>query len=124
MGSVRHLALLLLALAGTGIASESVPGAATSTPVALVGGTIHTVAGDNIAAGTVLFADGTILAVGADVDIPADAERVDVTGKHVYPGLIDGASVMGLEEIRSIRASRDYDKAGDMTPEVRAWTSR
>lgn len=38
---------------------------------------------------TLLVGDGKILAVGTDVDIPEDTERVDARGRHITPGIID-----------------------------------
>ena len=38
---------------------------------------------------TVIIGNGTIQAVGTDVDIPEDAEVLDGTGKTLLPGLID-----------------------------------
>ena len=38
---------------------------------------------------TVLVRDGKIAAVGADIDVPDDAESVDGSGLHLTPGLID-----------------------------------
>jgi imidazolonepropionase-like amidohydrolase len=105
-------------------ASDSLPATEPGRPVALVGATVHTVTGPTIAGATVLFDAGVIRAVGVGIAIPPEAERLDLPGRHIYPGLIDGASVMGLEEIGSIRASLDHDEVGDLTPEVRvemAW---
>ena len=66
--------------------------------IALTGGKILPVAGDPIEKGTVLVEDGKIKAVGADLEVPAGAQVVDVTGMWVTPGLIDAhthISVMG-----------------------------
>ena len=38
---------------------------------------------------SVVIRDGTIVAVGAHVEVPADAQRIDGTGKFLIPGLID-----------------------------------
>ncbi|WP_157245039.1 amidohydrolase family protein [Nonomuraea typhae] len=38
---------------------------------------------------TILIRDGRITAIGAGVPIPEDADVVDLTGKHVIPGLAD-----------------------------------
>lgn len=70
---------------------------AMAAPVAFVGGTVHPVDGPTIAPGTVLIEEGRIVAVGASasVDVPPDASVVDVSGKHVMPGLIDLHSHIG-----------------------------
>ena len=62
--------------------------------VALVGARIVTMADDAggvIESGTVLIDGNRIESVGssAEVTIPADAKRVDVSGKTIIPGLID-----------------------------------
>ncbi len=67
--------------------------------IALRGGTLYTVTRGTIQNGTVLIRDGRIAAVGTDVTIPADAEVVDVTGKHVTPGIIDAHSHIANDSI-------------------------
>lgn len=58
--------------------------------VALTGGTVHTmVSGAEPAVATVWIEDDRIRAIGTKLDLPADVRVVDVTGKHVLPGLID-----------------------------------
>ena len=56
--------------------------------LALVGGEIHTGLGGVLRGATLLVRDGKIDAFGYDVDVPEDAEVVDVAGMRVYPGLI------------------------------------
>ncbi|MCH8922679.1 MAG: amidohydrolase family protein [Planctomycetes bacterium] len=102
------------------LASPEVPGAKQTRPIALVGGTIHTLEGPDIASGTVLFDKGKIVAVGKQVKIPANALKVDVTGKHVYPGLIESYSNTGLIEIGAVRATRDSAETGSINPNVKA----
>src|SRR5215213_5108389 len=67
--------------------------------IALRGGTLYTVTKGTIPNGTVLIRDGKIAAVGANVTIPPDAEIVDVTGKHVTPGIIDAHSHIANDSI-------------------------
>lgn len=58
---------------------------------ALVGGTVHSMApGTEPAVMTVLVNGDTIDAIGVDLELPLGTERIDVTGKHLVPGLIDG----------------------------------
>lgn len=101
-------------------AAVPTPAPVQEKPVALVGGTIHTVDGASIANGTIVFTAGKITALGADAEIPADAQRIDVTGKHVYPSLIDAHTSMGLTEIGSIRATNDASETGSINPNVKA----
>jgi imidazolonepropionase-like amidohydrolase len=63
--------------------------------VAITGGTVYPVSGPKIERGTVLIRDGRIVAVGANVTVPADAQRVDASGKWVTPGLIFAGSDAG-----------------------------
>jgi imidazolonepropionase-like amidohydrolase len=116
-------ALLLAALALPAVAHDYVPGPPQETPILLRGGTVHTVSGDVLANADVLFENGRITAVGAGLAAPDNAEIVDVGGKHVYPGLIAPATVIGLREIDAVRAMRDDAEVGSVTPEVRTHTA-
>ncbi|MGE3779306.1 MAG: amidohydrolase family protein, partial [Pirellulaceae bacterium] len=46
--------------------------------------------------GTLVVRDGAIIEVGADVAVPADARIWDLTGKTIYPGLIDAYAEVPL----------------------------
>ncbi len=89
---------------------------ARAQAIAITGGTVHPVSGAPIENGIVLIRDGRIVAVGADVAIPADARRVDARGKVVTPGLIHASSNLGLLEVESIDATDETDVEGDVTP--------
>ncbi|MCI0406186.1 MAG: amidohydrolase family protein [candidate division Zixibacteria bacterium] len=89
-------------------------------PVALISGTVHTVTGAELAGGTVLFDKGRITAIGRGVTLPPGTEVIDVTGKHVYPGLIDAFSNLGLTEIDAVRATNDVSETGRINPNARA----
>lgn len=65
--------------------------------LALIGGTVIDVSNggrgaSDIDNATVLVSDGRIAMVGPadEVAVPMDAERVDVRGRYIIPGLIDG----------------------------------
>ncbi|PTT93413.1 amidohydrolase, partial [Pelomonas sp. HMWF004] len=61
-----------------------------SGKVALTGARIVTMKGDDIIEGGSVLVDGNrIVAVGKDIAIPADAKRIDASGKTIIPGLID-----------------------------------
>lgn len=58
--------------------------------VALTGARIVTMKGDEVIEGGTVLVDGNrIAAVGRDIAIPADARRIDASGKTIIPGLID-----------------------------------
>ncbi len=63
---------------------------------ALTNARIETVTKGVIERGTIVIKDGLIVAVGADVAPPADARVLDLSGRTVYPGLIDLISSLGL----------------------------
>ena len=91
-----------------------------SQPIALQGATIHTVTNGVIENGTILFNNGVITAIGTDVQLPAGTRVVDASGKHIYPGLIDAYSTVGISEIGSVDVSSDINELGDFNPNVRA----
>lgn len=75
---------------------------------AITGGTVYTLgAAGKIEHATVLVKDGRIAAVGANVAIPADAERIDATGKIITPGIFDPQSQFGIVEVSAVKATRD-----------------
>ena len=85
-----------------------VPSAPT---VAITGGTVLTAAGPAIQGGTVVLQDGKVLAVGADIPVPAGAEVVDATGKWVTPGLIDSHSHLGVYPSPGVSSLSDGNEA-------------
>jgi imidazolonepropionase-like amidohydrolase len=62
--------------------------------------------------GTVIMRNGVIVAVGANVPIPADAQRIDASGKWVTPGLINSSTQLGVVEIGQVAETRDYSARG------------
>lgn len=87
---------------------------------ALTNAKIYTVTNGIIENGTLVINNGVIEAVGANVTIPADAQVIDVEGKEIYPGMIDGGTNLGLSEIGSIAEAQDYREFGDLTPQMQA----
>lgn len=70
---------------------------AQETPIAFTGARVIPIAGPEIPDGTVVVQNGKILAVGpvASVAVPANAQRHDVKGTVIMPGLIDSHSHIG-----------------------------
>ena len=78
--------------------TEPPPGIRENTPGvhALTGATVVTAPGQVIENGTIVIRDGTIAAVGAGLEPPADARIWDLAGKTVYAGLIDPFTDYGM----------------------------
>jgi imidazolonepropionase-like amidohydrolase len=97
-------------------------------PVAIVNATVHPASGPAIEGGFVAFDKGVITAIGKGEDAKAATtgdgwEVIDGKGMHVYPGLIGANTQLGIREIEMVRASRDTDEVGAVTPEVVAATA-
>ncbi len=99
-----------LFLATIVLAAASLP--VWSQTIAITGGKVYPVSGPPIANGTVLIRDGVIVAVGANVNVPAGAQRIDATGKIVTPGLINSLTTVGLVEIGQVRDTNDVGAKG------------
>jgi imidazolonepropionase-like amidohydrolase len=115
-GVGRLLALAVLVL------SSPVAGQAP-VPIAITGGKVFPVSGPPIDRATVLIVNGTIAAIGTDVAVPANAQRVDATGKWVTPGLVNAATSLGLVEVDAVDSTDDASAKGErgVAAAVRAW---
>ncbi|MDN5923673.1 MAG: amidohydrolase family protein [Xanthomonadales bacterium] len=110
------VAAMLAMLSAAAVATT----APTSPSILLENAAIHTVSHGVIQGADLLIEDGKIAALGVDLDAPADAKRIDLAGKHVYPGYIAANSVLGLTEISAVRATNDMSEVGPINPNVRA----
>ena len=102
------------------LSSDQIPAPNQKHPILIQGGTIHTISHGILENADILFVDGKITSVGHNLDIPAEAEIIDASGQHVFPGLISAGSTLGLQEIGAVRATRDYAEVGAVNPNVRA----
>ncbi|MFN8356592.1 MAG: amidohydrolase family protein [Spirosomataceae bacterium] len=105
------------------VAQNPVPAKPQSKRIILFGGTAHLGNGKVITNSVIEFDKGKLTVVGeaAAVKINKDnADYFDVTGKHIYPGLVSLANHVGLADIESIPAVNDYEETGNINPNVRA----
>jgi imidazolonepropionase-like amidohydrolase len=84
--------------------------------------TVHTITKGNVV-GDVLVKGSKIQQVGPNLTLPAGAKSIDCTGKHIYPGFIDGGTTLGLAEISSVSLTVDHDEVGDVIPHMKALTA-
>jgi imidazolonepropionase-like amidohydrolase len=82
--------------------------------------TIHPVTSAVIPNATLVVTGGKIADFGAKAVAPKGAKAIDGKGMHVYPGLIDSASNIGMSEISSVRESGDVVELGDFNPQLRS----
>ena len=97
-----------------GFAADPYPGTykrVMSPPVLLQHATVLIGNGTRLDDADVLMRDGKIVAVGADLDAPADALRVDATGKWITPGIIDIHSHLGVYPSPGMSAHSDGNEA-------------
>ena len=69
---------------------------------------------------SVLVQDGKIAEIGPKVTAPKGVKVVEGKGLRVYPGMIDSATNLGLQEIQSVRESVDTGDLGQFMPQLRA----
>ena len=105
---------------GLTFASDEIPAPQQKEPVVLKGGTVYTGDGDIVENGMMVFSDGVITAVGRDVPVPENARIIDISGKFVYPALIEAESELGLNEISAVPATVDIIEKGEINPNVHA----
>jgi len=121
-----RILLLIIIFVATfikGTAQSPVVAPAQKKPVMLTGGTIHTGTGEVIENGIIAFTAGKITFVEKASESSLnkqDYEVIDVTGKHVYPGLILPNTTLGLVEISGVDVTVDSRELGDLNPNVRA----
>jgi len=115
----------MIAVAAVGLMGilAACPTLAVAQRTAITGGTVHTLAGDVIANGTVVMEAGRITSVGAELAAPSGAQVIDATGLHVYPGMFNAFSQIGLLEINAVQVTNDNSEVGDFNPHLVAATA-
>jgi len=106
--------------------THAAAGAGATSPThvyAIRGAKVVTLAGPPVEHGTVVIRDGKIVAVGAGVDVPADAQVIEGKGLEVYPGLFDAITDLGLTEIEAVNATVDTAEVGTYNPQLVAMTA-
>ena len=82
--------------------------------------TIHPVTAAPIEHGSVLVVGGNIVEAGARVAGRGGVKTIDGRGLHLYPGMINAGTNVGLSEISAERETVDLDEVGPFNPELKA----
>lgn len=77
----------------------NLPPASERGDVLLRGGTVHTVTNGTLENTDVLVRDGIIDRIGTGLSAPSGVRVIDVTGRHVTPGIIDAHSHIALSSV-------------------------
>ncbi|GIU13317.1 amidohydrolase [Shewanella sp. MBTL60-007] len=125
-------------------AHDMLPAKTQNQAILFTNATVHTVTDGVLEESDVLMADGKIVAVGKLLSAPspqptleeaedetdsalvdysaliANAEVIDATSKHLYPGLIALDTTMGLVEVEMMRPSNDAYEVGYINPQLEA----
>lgn len=117
----KILSLVLLTISST-INAQQTTAPAQSESILIIGATAHLGNGQIIENAAIGFDNGKLTFVGkqSDVDTNSFSNKIDATGKHVYPGFIVSNTTNGILEIDAVRATKDTDDVGDMIPHVRS----
>ncbi|MBX7103079.1 MAG: amidohydrolase family protein [Gemmataceae bacterium] len=83
---------------------------------AVTGATIHPATGPAVRA-DMLVRDGKIAQIGS---FAFSGPAISARGMHIYPGMIDAGTVLGLTELDSARETLDFNEGGDFQPDLRA----
>jgi imidazolonepropionase-like amidohydrolase len=77
-------------------------------PIAITNAKVHTGGAQGTLDNATVIIDGSrIAAVGANVNIPANARRIDGQGKVVTPGLFNSLTRLGLVEVSAVEGTDD-----------------
>lgn len=117
---MKKIFLIIAIILGGSLNAQQTPAPPQSEQIAIIGATAHIGNGEVIENCTIIFNDGKITAIGADVSTPTTGTTINAQGKHVYPGFIAPSKSLGLVEVDAVRASDDQDEIGEMIPHVRS----
>jgi imidazolonepropionase-like amidohydrolase len=87
----------------------------------LIDVTVHPVTGPVIEHAEVMIEAGKIEHIKRSPSVStAGTSIINGTGLHLYPGMIDAGTVLGLTELGSAKETHDFAEGGDFQPDLRA----
>lgn len=92
--------------------------------IALINGVAHIGNGKIIESSIVVINNDKLEMVGNITGIKLNPSAydtvIDLTGKHIYPALINTNNILGLHDAEAVRATRDYAEVGALNPHIRS----
>ncbi len=95
-------------------------GAASNDTFLIRDADVYPVTGPVMKGVSVLVQDGKIADIAPKIVAPKGIRVVDAKGLRVYPGMIDSATELGLQEIELVRETEDTGELGEFMPQLRA----
>jgi imidazolonepropionase-like amidohydrolase len=119
-----NLFILCILIINSGFSQNPIPAPDQSKSILLMNGVAHLGNGTVIENAAIGFKNGKLILVADATTIRLRQAEFDTTinivGKQVYPGIIAPNSTLGLNEIESVRATRDFSETGAYNPHVRS----
>lgn len=81
--------------------------------------TLHIGNGSVLNNSTLIFENGKISQIITEPFDSSGKKVINASNKHVYPGFIAPYSILGLNEIESVRGQQDAQEVGEVNPNVR-----
>jgi imidazolonepropionase-like amidohydrolase len=90
---------------------------------AITNATIFAAPGQPGTKGSVIFRDGVILGVGANLSVPKEAQVIPGDSLFIYPGFIDGAGTAGITKPKDPERPKDFvsSKPADEIAGITPW---
>lgn len=120
--NIKNLVAILTMILGVVSISGQPLVKSEAGPFLLKGGTIHTVS-NGTQSGDILISNGIIQQMGNSIELPSNTKMLDCSGLHIYPGMIDAGTTLGLSEVGSVSLTQDANEIGELTPHVKALTA-
>lgn len=121
MKFIQFIILVLIFVFTQGLQAQIVEKAEAGN-FALINAKVFTVSNGVIENGSVLIKGNVIEYVGKNPEYDASYKVIDCSGKHIYPGLIDASTQLGLVEVSAVQAANHGRELGDFNPHIRAFT--
>ncbi len=119
MKIINYITVITILSVGLTAWAQQTPAQKQSEILTLSGATAHIGNGTVIVNSNITFENGRITAVGGPSS-PVRGKVVDISGQHIYPGIIAPVSTLGLVEIDAVRPTQDEDEIGDYLPNIRS----
>ncbi len=81
---------------------------------------LHPVTGPDVPVTSVLVRDGLVAEIALKIAAAKGVKVIEGKGLHLYPGMINSATTLGMAEIGAVRETNDVAELGDFNPQLRS----